>query len=158
MEETMIEYRKANLNDVEQINYLYQEFFLHNANQQPAYYKAAVESGRYPTFIIESENEELIIATNNGMIIGFIHILEDKTPPFDCYIPQRFVIGVDLYILPEYRKQGIGTKLINKAKSWATERDIDYIELNVLSVNENAIRLYKNAGFEVISHIMRYRI
>ncbi len=153
----MIEYRKANLDDVEQIKYLYEEFFSHNANQQPAYYKAAIESGKYPTYIIKSENEMLFVADNNGKIIGLIHTSEDKTPPFDCYISQSFVIIVDLYVLPEYRKQGIGTELLNKVKFWSTEREVDYIELNVLSVNENAIKLYKNAGFKLVSHIMRYR-
>jgi len=111
--------RCATLTDVEELNLLYQHFFTHNASQQPAYYKVAIESGRYPKYVIESPQEELFVAVENEKLVGFIHVSEDKTPPFDCYVPHRFAVGVDLYIVPDCRKRGIGTKLIDTAKQWA---------------------------------------
>ena len=153
----MIEYRNAVLSDIEQLNQLYQDFFNHNASQQPLYYKPAIETGKYPKHIIESDNEALFVATNSNNIIAFMHLTEEKTPPFDCYVPQKYSVGVDLYVLPDFRKQGVGRKLVEIAKEWTKERNADYVELNVLTENETAFNLYENTGFKVVSHLMRWR-
>ena len=147
--------RLATLSDVEIISKIYQDFYAFHANLQPTYYKEVEESGKYPDYIIKSENEDIIIAEINNNVVGFVHVLEDKTPPYDCIVPHRFAVCVDLFVFPFYRKKGIGTNLINMAKEWAKKRNLDYIELKVLIENENATRLYKQEDFQTVSHTMR---
>ena len=42
------------------------------------------------------------------------------------------------------------------AKKWAKERNLDYIELFVLSNAEEANAFYEREGFETVSRTMRY--
>ena len=41
------------------------------------------------------------------------------------------------------------------AKRWARNRRLEYLELNVLAQNENAIRLYESQDFVEATKVMR---
>jgi ribosomal protein S18 acetylase RimI-like enzyme len=53
----------------------------------------------------------------------------------------------DLFVLPEWRKKGIAQALLIKALATLKDRGLERAELMVLTDNENALRLYQNAGF-----------
>jgi ribosomal protein S18 acetylase RimI-like enzyme len=71
--------------------------------------------------------------------------------------PERFVehrcllgIGVD----EKYRRLGVGRALLAHATQWALEStEIEWIDLQVLSGNESALRLYTAAEFVKISEV-----
>ncbi len=147
--------RLATLDDVKAVSALYCEFFAFHAELQPEYSRAAKESGSYPAHIIASGNEDLIVAEVDAAIVGFLHILEDKTPSYDSVVPHRFAECVDLYVAPKYRKQGIASALLNAAKNWVRSRCLDYIELKVVADNKNAIDFYSRQGFHTAMHTMR---
>ena len=147
-------YRIATLDDSQIIGSMYREFFAFNAEMQPLYNKEA-ESGDYPTNTIKSETGDIILAECDGSIAGFIHVLEDKTPPYDSLVPHKFAVVMDLFVLSQHRKKGAGVTLLNAAKEWAKKRNLDYMELSVLPENENAFRLYMNEGFQTVQHLMR---
>jgi len=147
--------RLAKLEDVKTISEMYRDFFAFNAEMQPAYYKKA-ESGEYPLNTIKSEDSDIIIAQTDEITVGFLSIFEEKTPPYDSLAPHKFAVVMDLFVLPSYRKKGIGTALIDVAKRWADKRNLDYLELNILSENENAARFYMREGFKTVSHTLRF--
>jgi len=147
----------ATLDDAEMIGEMYRDFFTFHADLQPAYYQKA-ESGEYPANTIKSETADIIIAQADESIAGFIHVLEDETPPYDSIISHKFAVVMDLFVLPSYRKKGVGTALINAAKEWAKKRCLDYIDINVLAENKNAARLYLREEFQIVQHKMRYTL
>ncbi|WP_409271274.1 GNAT family N-acetyltransferase [Neobacillus sp. SCS-31] len=51
-------------------------------------------------------------------------------------------------VLKEFWGFGIGKNLLNESICWADANGIKKMALNVLETNENAIKLYKAAGFE----------
>ena len=53
------------------------------------------------------------------------------------------------------RGQGVGGELLAAAKRWARNRRLEYLELNVLAQNENAIRLYESQDFVEATKVMR---
>ncbi len=61
---------------------------------------------------------------------------------------ERALILVDISLLPEYRGQGIGTKLIQAVQQEAAERR-QSVQLSVLHDNPAAKRLYERLGFKV---------
>ncbi len=65
-------------------------------------------------------------------------------------------MGVDASV----RKQGIGVKLIELVTTFCRETDsIDWLDLNLLSINLPAKNLYLKCGFEVLGEIRDcYRI
>ncbi|WP_053367672.1 GNAT family N-acetyltransferase [Bacillus sp. FJAT-27245] len=52
-------------------------------------------------------------------------------------------------VLKEFWGFGIGKNLLNESIAWADTNGIRKMTLNVLETNENAIKLYEAAGFEV---------
>ncbi len=148
----------ANYGHVKQICSLYEQFFAYNADQQPKFYKRANETGEYPKSVIESDTEELFVAVENELVMGVLHIGEDKTPPFPCFVPYKYAVIIDFFIMAEYRSQGIGLLLLDEAKQWAQKRKLSYIELSVLKNNVDGVRFYEREGFQEVSRVMRYTL
>ena len=60
----------------------------------------------------------------------------------------------DFYVLPQYRGQGIGTKILEKCLADAQHQLFVY----VFKSNSGAIALYKRHGFEIIEQVSPTRI
>lgn len=81
---------------------------------------------------------------------------------FDKLIVNRFLtseiqedeyyIGV-LCVNKKYQKKGIGKNLILKAKNIAQEKKCSRMILDVSKNNENAIKFYKNMGFNIYDEV-----
>ena len=54
-----------------------------------------------------------------------------------------------MYVLPEYRKRGIGRALTEEAIARAAELGLRQVSLSVVSSNQAAVNLYKSCGFEL---------
>lgn len=61
----------------------------------------------------------------------------------------------DIFVLPEYRGQGHGTRALQAAERWASALGTQYIDLYVFGHNTGAQRLYTRAGYCVFSSRMR---
>jgi len=66
---------------------------------------------------------------------------------FWWYEEQDFIFLSLLGVLPPYRNQGIGQWLISRRVQDAYKEGYQFVILNVLSDNVNAIRLYRRLGF-----------
>jgi len=56
----------------------------------------------------------------------------------------------NIFVAKEYRNKGIAKQLLNKAFKYFIDNGIEICELEVWSVNERAVNLYKSMGFEFI--------
>ena len=61
-----------------------------------------------------------------------------------------------LYVDIAYRNNGIATKLIDNALTII--KDVDFIDINVMSQNIDAINLYKKFGFNELKISLRKNI
>lgn len=52
-----------------------------------------------------------------------------------------------VYVDPSYRRQGLGSQLMNHAKHWAMEHGYDQISLQVFCTNKAARKLYEGLGY-----------
>lgn len=84
--------------------------------------------------------------------MGLVHVTEEKTPPYDCFIQHRYAMIMDLFVMEGFRGKGIGGKLLESAKQWVKSRELDYLELNVLAENKNGIQFYNHEHFKAVSH------
>ncbi len=66
--------------------------------------------------------------------------------------PENNKIGIieDLFVLPGWRRQGIGRYLLNTALAYLQKKDIERVQLELWSANKNAQRLYQEFGFTMI--------
>jgi ribosomal protein S18 acetylase RimI-like enzyme len=92
---------------------------------------------------IKRGHPQFVAVSADGEVVGWC----DVTPMSRPIQAHRGVFGVGL--LPQFRGQGIGTKLIKKALAAARAFGLHRVELTVREHNTGAIELYKKAGFEI---------
>lgn len=56
-----------------------------------------------------------------------------------------------LYVMPEHRRQGIGSALMQYAEGWARARGDRQLGLQVFQSNQSAVRFYHQLGFQTQS-------
>lgn len=85
----------------------------------------------------------------NKFIHNFVYIEDKKNIGFIIYssIYENAEV-IDLFVIDEYRKKGIGTKLLEKMLSKNKDKNIT---LEVNKNNKPAIKLYENNGFEKVA-------
>lgn len=150
--------RLATLDDLQMISNLLTEFFAYNADQQPANYVAATESGQYPSAVINSTTGDFILAEINNEIVGLVHVEEDTTPPYPSIKYHKYACIVDFIVKEQFRKRKIGHSLLDETKRWAQFRNLEYIELMVLENNQTGRNFYEREQFTTISRTMRLPI
>ena len=64
----------------------------------------------------------------------------------------------DLFVKPQFRRQGIGIALLKKLASIARERDYGRMEWSVLDWNEPAINFYKKLGAAPLDDWTMFRL
>lgn len=92
--------------------------------------------------LIQNNEIQFMALDSDGKVVGWCDILRIPFPGFEhC---GRLGMG----IIKEYRGQGIGKMLLEKAITEARHRGFIKIELEVFASNIPAINLYKKFGFK----------
>ena len=84
-----------------------------------------------------------LVALSAGEVIGWC----DVTPKPRPIYAHSGVLGVGL--VPPFRGQGLGKRLIAQALAAARSSGLQRVELTVRQNNANAIALYRQFGFEI---------
>jgi len=85
--------------------------------------------------------------TADGRIAG--HVDLRARPEKAC--AHRALLGMG--VQRDFRRQGLGEALVKVALGWAASEPIDWIDLEVLSVNTAARQLYARCGFTQVGEI-----
>lgn len=97
----------------------------------------------------------LIAETGDGKLIGF---LEASLRPFveDCHSDNvGYLEG--WFIEPEFRRQGIGGKLVREAENWAREKGCEEMASDAEIGNESSLSVHLNLGYEETSRLVHLR-
>jgi ribosomal protein S18 acetylase RimI-like enzyme len=95
------------------------------------------EMSKIPTSIIYLASIE---SKYVGMAICFLG--------FSTFYARPIINIHDFTVLKEFRKNGIGNKLVEAIEKKAIELNCCKLTLEVQEMNKNALRLYENCGFE----------
>lgn len=71
---------------------------------------------------------------------GFVYIIDNKIVGFICITDENNIVG--LFVDPDYQNQGIGTKLIEFAKT-----EYSMLHLNVYAKNRSMLAFSTHRGF-----------
>ncbi len=104
-------------------------------------YEAMRDDDRYITFVAEAD----------GMIVG----LAAAVKVLAIGHPGGYVKMNGIGVLPEYRHQGIGKKLMEQVEQFALEQDAPYVGLASGISRVEAHAFYGNAGYQKTSFWFR---
>ncbi|GMB08235.1 GNAT family N-acetyltransferase [Thermolongibacillus altinsuensis] len=96
-----------------------------------SWYKQKIEGG-YPVLVFEENNK----------VIGFATFGPFRTRP-----AYKYTIEHSVYVHKDYRKKGIGTKLLKKLIRIANEQEYATLVAGIDSANEESIKLHERLGF-----------
>jgi len=89
---------------------------------------------------------EAIIAEYEEKSVGFALFFHN----YSTFLTQPGIYLEDLFVLPQYRRQGIGKALLTYLAKLALSRDCGRLEWSVLDWNESAIAFYKSMGASIL--------
>jgi GNAT superfamily N-acetyltransferase len=89
---------------------------------------------------------EAIVAEYAGQTVGFALFFSN----YSTFMTQPGIYLEDLFVLPEYRRQGIGKAILSYLAQLAVERGYGRLEWSVLDWNEPAIKFYRRMGAAVL--------
>jgi GNAT superfamily N-acetyltransferase len=89
---------------------------------------------------------EAIVAELAGQTIGFALFF----PTYSTFLTQPGLHLEDVFVLPEYRRQGVGKALMTAVAKIARDRGCGRLEWSVLDWNQNAIEFYQRFGATVL--------
>lgn len=85
---------------------------------------------------------------------GYAVGMAQEPPPI--FEQEMYTFISDLYVDPDYRRQGIATSLIERVRGWGWVKGINRLSL-VLAPGSPGMRLYERLGFKPIQVMMYYR-
>ena len=89
---------------------------------------------------------EAILVEYAGQAVGFALFFHN----YSTFLTQPGIYLEDLFVLPEYRRQGIGKAILSYLAQLAVERGCGRLEWSVLDWNEPAIAFYRRMGASVL--------
>lgn len=89
---------------------------------------------------------EALIAEWEGEAVGFALFF----PNYSTFLTQPGLYLEDLFVLPQYRRRGIGKALLAEVARLGVERKAGRLEWRVLDWNEPALAFYKQMGANIL--------
>ncbi len=100
---------------------------------------------KYYTNVVNKKSNKIgFVAETDGVPIGYI-ALWVKSPLWRI---KKYVEIENMGVIPGQRSNGIGTKLLEKAASYAKSLGADRLEVSPFSKNRRALAFYRKFGFE----------
>ena len=98
---------------------------------------------------LQNENSEFYFAKLNGQIAGYIKINRNDAQS-EFKDPDSMEIE-RIYVDAAFQGNGVGAKMIDRAKELAIQNGCKYLWLGVWENNPGAIRFYERNGFKAFS-------
>lgn len=104
--------------------------------------------------IFKNPKAKVIIAEEENFPIGFALFFES----FSTFLGKPGVYLEDLYISPNHRGKGYGTKLLKHLADYTKDKDYGRLEWSVLNWNQKAIDVYKKISAQPQKEWTVYRL
>ncbi|MGK7909969.1 MAG: N-acetyltransferase family protein [Synechococcus sp.] len=102
----------------------------------------------------ERPSAEVLLADVEGEAAGFALFF----PTYSSFEGRPGLYLEDLFVRPEFRRQGVAKALLSRLAKLVLERQGTRLEWSVLDWNTPAIDFYKRIGAEQLSHRCLYRL
>ena len=131
--------RRAKPQDIPRINELFVEMLrtIHQTDHAEGYAAGALD------YYFESNRNIIFLAEADRQTIGFLSVEEhEENDRHYAYID-------DFSVTAQYRSLGVGSRLIERAESFARERSCPVVCLNAETYNLRALRFSERRGYRI---------
>ena len=150
--------RSATRADYDALNIVFAEVELLHRTALPYWFRA-VDGPALEREFFESQLDDAeamwLVAERDGEIVGFVNVCVRQTPDRPFLVPHRYAHIENLAVRASSRGAGVGRALMAAAASWAVERGLSEIELNVWEFNQQALGFYEQLGYVTERRTMR---
>ena len=94
--------------------------------------------------VLNDSTQVIFVAETNNKVVGFIHLVN-----YDVIYADNFKNCLGLAVDNDYKRNGIGSALLNQAEIWAKENGAVGIRLCSGVEREKAHQFYQSQGYEV---------
>ena len=150
----MVKIREAREEELLKVGRLWGKFMAFNAEFNSSFRvkkKAPEIFSKEMIEKIRDSNCRLTVAEIDGELVGFCYSYISHKPKY--FKLEKFGFVGDLFIEPEYRRQGVGRMLVNDTMEFFSRRKVRQIELLVAIKNTNTIKFWESLGF---SHLLTW--
>lgn len=90
----------------------------------------------------------VLVALHDGSLIGYLCAIEDRT--------SALASVTDLVVAPDRRRKGAASELLMAVQTWALERGVHRLLLEMQSKNHGCIRLAQKFGYDFCGYNDQY--
>lgn len=146
---TTVRIRRATVSDVDRLVPLFNAYL--------EFYRRPFDSARTREFLTQrldrSESVVFLAEDENARALGFTQLY----PTFASLSLKSWWVLYDLYVLPEARRKGVASLLLDRAKELARETGADGLSLETAKDNP-AQRLYEAHGWKRDEAFLHYEL
>jgi GNAT superfamily N-acetyltransferase len=146
-EKSSICYRRGHIQDIDRLVDLRIQFITEHFQRSKDEETSTLQENIKQYFRETLPCDEYIcwVAEKNSLIIGVAGMVIWRIPPrYDSSNGKRGYI-LNMFTIPEERRQGICTHLLEELITWARSQDISYVHLRASKLGMN---VYRKAGFD----------
>ena len=104
--------------------------------------------------ILAQKNAKAFVAYSGKKVVGYIVLFLKEVPENPFQYSQRFILIDQIGVKSEFRKNGIGKLLLDKATETAKEKHLKMIRLNHWTMNNDARDFFYKHGFSYFNENM----
>ena len=150
-----MEILEASEKHIPEITKLWMEFMYFNAEIEPFNTSGDNVLTQVETHLrnkITSDDSLVLIAIDDQKVVGYSISQTTLMPPFS----RGKTIGViyDMAVTASHRRKGIGKEMLDCIKAWFNERNINRIELSVVTKNTIGNSFWREQGFQDYEQIL----
>lgn len=152
--------RQANKNDITQMVPLLDEVSKLHIEKRPDVFKIKSHEEIKSNLeeMIQDESNFILIAEDKQVAVGVI-ICKVREINNHTNLKNTKVLWInEICVKQEYRRNGIGRSLIEKAKEIAKANNCLRLELNCWELNEGAMKFYEKQGLTTQKRVMEINI
>ena len=101
---------------------------------------------------IKSADSHVVVALDKNNVVGYCLGSTMMHPP--VFLVEKYGNIFDMMVDPLYRRQHVGTDLVNAMILWFSSRGIQRFELNVAVKNKNGKKFWKKQGFQEYMQVL----
>lgn len=142
----MINIRQARIDEVEKLQFLDNEVFIHDVEFDPDLnmnWAKGKKGKEFFTKVLNNPESYCLIAEDNDKAVGYLVASFKETSCRKSRCAELQNMGVS----PECRSQGIGSMLVQKCLEWAKTKGYQKMYVSAYFGNKDAIKFYKKNGF-----------